>query len=157
LRNLSMDAYGNVYLHQPGFASSILDHCAERIEALMQAIAAPVVGTLYAPLHGFDIDYWGVHIDFAPDVSVILQGEVPARVLRAESRGRNSSYVRNPATHYLRVVFQPMNRDRNNRACLPEAAHAVAAFLAALRLEFRGWVASANVTIDFNLPWLEPR
>jgi hypothetical protein len=155
LRSLSIDSHGNVHLHQTGFKLSILDHCGDQVDELMQASAAPVVCTLYAPLHGFHID--DVHVDFAEDLSVVLGGEVPLSVLIAELRGRHSSYVRNSPSHYLRVMFHPMNRDRNNRACFPEAAAAVAAFLAALRLEFRGWVASANVTIDFNLPWLSPR
>lgn len=157
LRSSATDAYGNVYLHQTGFESSIIEHCAEQIEELMQAATAPVVCTLYAPLHGFHIDDFGVHVDLAEGLSVLLEGEVPVRALIAELRGRHSSYVRNRASHYLRVMFHPTNRDRNNRACFPEAASAVAAFLAALRLEFRGGVASANVTIDFNLPWLSPR
>ena len=157
LRALSIDAHGNVHLHQTGFKSSILDHCGEQIDELMQVAAEPVVCTLYAPLHGFHIDDFGVRVDFAEELSVVLEGEVPLRVLIAELQGRNSFYVRNRAVHYLRLTFHPMNRDRNNRACFPEAAAALAAFLAALRLEFRGWVASANVTIDFNLRWLSPR
>jgi hypothetical protein len=157
LRASATDAYGNVHLLQTGFKLSILDHCGEQIDELMQVAAAPVICTLYAPLHGFHIEDFGVHVDFAEDLSVVLEGEVPLRVLIAELRGRDSFYVRNRASHYLRVMFHPTNRDRNNRACFPEAAAALAAFLAALRLEFRGWVASANVTIDFNLPWLPPR
>jgi hypothetical protein len=107
LRGSSTDAYGNVYLHQTGFESSIIDHGAEQIEELMQAAAAPVVCTLYAPLHGFHIDDFGVHVDFAKGLSVVLEGEVPGRVLIAELRGRDSFYVRNRASYYLRVMFIP--------------------------------------------------
>jgi hypothetical protein len=117
LRGSTTDAYGNVYLHQTGFESSIMDHCAEQIDELMQAAAAPAVCTLYATLHGFHIDAFGVHVDFAKGLSVVLEGEVAVRVLIAELRGKNSSYVRNRASHYLRVMFHPTNRDRNNRAC----------------------------------------
>src|SRR5262245_35203952 len=77
LRNSSIDAYGNVYLDQTGFESSIIDHCAEQIDELMQAAAAPVVCTLYVPLHGFHIDDFGVHVDFTKGLSVVLEGEVP--------------------------------------------------------------------------------
>ena len=156
-RGLLFEEHGKVRLYKTGFQPSVTEHCSNQIDELAQVAAATPTCTLYAPLHGFHIEQFGAHIDFEEGLSVVHAGEVPIRVLVVELRGKQQSYIRNGASHYLKVEFKPTTQDRNNRACFPEAAKGLAAFLAALRIEFRGWVTSANMTIDFNLPWLLPR